>query len=188
MSLAVTTSTIVLTAWLTPALQANTITGSIGFNSLGPVTLIGGTDLASATSFSLTDPVVSTDSGTYGVVPTQTPVTFNGFEFNPAVASVTPLWTFTYNGLTYTFDATSVSSYYNSVLQQWDIGGSGVAMVTGYASQTGTWNVNLSQSGATVVFDSSAGVPATAADSGSTLLLLGGGFVGMAGIGRKFKC
>ena len=119
-----------------------------------------------------------------------TPITFNGFEFNPPVASVTPLWTFTVGSINYSFDATSVMSSFNSTLDEWDIGGNGIAMVTGYSATAGTWNVNLSQSGASVVFDSSAaGAPVTggAPDGGTTLLMLGGAFVGLAAVGRMRK-
>jgi hypothetical protein len=175
---------------LAPAVQANEISGSIGFGSLG-VNLMGGTDLASASSFSLNSPFITTETGVYLGVPILTPVVFGGFQFNPPVSSVTPLWSFSVGtgpgAIDYSFDATSVSSYFNSALDEWDIGGRGIAMVTGYTATPGTWNVNLSQSGASVVFDSSsAGIPG-APDGGSTLLLLGGGLVCVAGAARKLK-
>jgi hypothetical protein len=167
-----------------PAAQANEISGSIGFGSLG-VTLAGGTNLATSKSFSLSDPFVTTETGVYSAVPILTPVTFSGFQFNPPVSSVTPLWTFSIGNMEYSFDATTVSSYYDAPLNQWDIGGQGIAMVTGYTATPGTWNVNLSQSGASVVFDSSEGSTPSVPDGGSTLLLLGGGFVGLTGFARK---
>jgi hypothetical protein len=114
-----------------------------------------------------------------------TPVTFSGFQFNSSVVPSSPLWTFTIGATTYSYDATSISSSYNSALQQWDIGGTGVAMVTGYTPTDGTWNVNLSESGSTIVFDSSAAV--TAVPEASTLALMGSGIMFLAGIGRKLK-
>ena len=84
-------------------------------------------------------------------------VTFNGFTFNPAVASITPLWTFTYDGLTYSYDATSVVADFNASLDEWDIGGSGMAMITGFTSTPGTWTVNLSQTDASFAFDATSG-------------------------------
>jgi N-methylhydantoinase B/oxoprolinase/acetone carboxylase alpha subunit len=65
-----------------------------------------------------------------------------------------------------------------------------MAMVTGFTATPGTWNVNLSQSGASIVFDSTAAVTpvTTTPDGGSTLLMLGGGFLGLAGISRKRNC
>jgi hypothetical protein len=181
----ITAACISVAAWLTPAVQANEITGSIGFGSLGVT--INGSSLATASSFTVTSPFITTETGVYSGVPTLTSVTFNGFQFNPPVASVTPLWTFTVGGVTYTFDATSVSDSYNATLNEWDIGGSGMVMATGYDTTPGTWNVNLSQSGASIVFDSSAASTASIAvpDGGSTLLLLGGGFICVAGLARR---
>ena len=101
---------------------------------------------------------------------------------------MSPIWTFTVGATTYSFDATSVTSYYDAALGQWDIGGNGVAMVTGYSATDGTWNVNLSQSGASIVFDSSEASKASVPDNGSTLLLLGSGFMGLAGFARKLQC
>jgi hypothetical protein len=177
----------VLAALLAPALQATEITGSIGFGSLGVD--LNEPDLATASSFTLDSPFISTETGVYSGIAPLTPITFNGFEFNPPVASVTPLWTFDVGSTVYSFDATSVSSYYNDATRQWDIGGSGIAMITGYTATPGTWNLNLSQSGASIVFDStSAESPSQSApDNGSTLMLLGGGFIGLAGTARKLK-
>lgn len=182
-----TTASILVMAGATSNLQANEITGSIGFGSLG-VTVSGGSDISTASSFSVTDPFITTETGTYSGVPILTSVTFNGFQFNPPVSSVTPLWTFDAGGLTYTFDATSVSDSYDASTRQWDIGGAGIAMVTGYDATPGTWNVNLSQSGASIVFDSSASAaPTGVPDGGPTVMLLGGGFLGLAGFARKVK-
>jgi hypothetical protein len=168
---------------LTPNLHAQDITGSIGFGSLG-ASITGGS-FASATSFTPTDPFANAETGVYTGVPVMTPVTFSGFQFNSSVVPSSPLWTFTIGATTYSYDATSISSSYNSALQQWDIGGTGVAMVTGYTPTDGTWNVNLSESGSTIVFDSSAAV--TAVPEASTLALMGSGIMFLAGIGRKLK-
>jgi hypothetical protein len=184
--LTITATATMLAALMAPALQATELTGSIGFGSLG-VTVTGGSDLATASSFTLNSPFISTETGVYTGVAPLTPVTFNGFEFNPPVASVNPLWTFSVGGINYSFDATSVTSSFNSTLDEWDIGGDGIAMATGYDATPSTWNLNLSQSGATIVFDSSAVSVPTVPDGGSTLILLGGGCVGLAGFARKLK-
>jgi hypothetical protein len=192
--LALTATAVTLSALLAPALQANDITGSIGFGSLG-VNITGGTDLQSAKSFTLNSPFITTETGVYSGVPVLSPVTFNGFQFNPPVSSVTPLWTFDVgtgaSTIAYSFDATSVISSYNATTREWDIGGNGIAMVTGFSATPGIWDVNLSESGASIVFDSSAavspgqhGIP----DGGSTLMLLGSGCLGLAGFARKFNC
>jgi hypothetical protein len=169
-----------------PSAKANEISGSIGFGSLG-VSIVGAS-LATATSFTVTDPFITTETGVYSGAPLLTPIVFNGFQFSPPVASVTPLWSFNVGVVNYSFDATSMSSFYDASLRQWDIGGSGLAMVTGYSATPGTWNVNLSQSGASIVFDSSAAAIPGVPDGGSTLLLLGGGFIGLAKFGRKLVC
>jgi hypothetical protein len=180
-----TTATILAAALLTPALRANEITGSIGFGSLG--VSITGANLATASSFTVNNPFITTETGVYSGVPLLTTVTFNGFQFNPPVASVTPLWTFNVGLTTYSFDATSVTNFYDATLRQWDIGGNGIAMVTGFSATPGTWNVNLSQSGDSIVFDSSAAASPVVPDGGSTLLWLGGGLVGLAGFSRKLN-
>jgi hypothetical protein len=178
-----------MAALLASALQATEITGSIGFGSLG-VTL-NEPDLATASSFTLNSPSISTEQGVYTAVPLLTSITFNGFTFNPPVASVTPLWSFNVGSTTYSFDATSVTSSFNPTTDQWDIGGDGIAMVTGFTATPGVWNVNLSQSGVSVVFDSSAAVSPQqenglgVSDKSSTLILMGGCFLGLAVATRK---
>lgn len=189
LTLTLTMAALTLTlACFSPQAEANEITGSIGFGSLG-VNIFGGTDLASASSFSVDSPFITTETGIYSGVPLLTSITFNGFQFNPPVGSVTPLWTFDQGGISYSFDATSVTASYNATLRQWDIGGDGIAMATGYTATEGTWNVNLSQSGASVVFDSSAAsAPAPSVpDGGSTILFMGGAMIGLAEFARRVR-
>ena len=166
-----------------PLAKANMITGSVGFGALG--VSINTSTLATASTFSLTSPFVTTESGSYAV-PEFTSVAFTGFSFNQAVSSVTPLWTFTVGGITYSFDATSVSSLYDATHRQWDISGSGIAMITGFDATPGSWTVNLSQTGAALVFDASeaSNVPLVP-DSGSSVALLGGALLGLSFVARK---
>src|SRR5271165_7172706 len=90
-----------------PSARANSINGSLAFSALGVT--VNNADLADATSFTVTAPYVADNPvGTYAVVPALTSVVFNGFTFNPPVASVSPLWMFDYKGVAYSFDATSV--------------------------------------------------------------------------------
>ena len=170
-----------------PSAQANFITGSIGFGASGVT--IDSVNLSTATTFSVANPFTTTESGTYASVPLETSVTFNGFTFNPPAASVDPLWTFDIGTTAYSFDATSVTSSYNSILRQWDIGGKGIAMVTGFSDTPGEWNVNLSQTGASFVFDASEGsLPPSVPDGGSTVAMLGGAVLGLAAFSRKLGC
>jgi hypothetical protein len=168
-----------------PGANANQITGSIGFGASGVT--INSPNLASASSFEVSDPFTTVETGTYAAVPMFDSVTFNGFVFNPPVASVIPLWTFDIGSTVYGFDATSVTSTWDAALNEWDIGGQGMALITGYTPTAGTWNVNLSQSGASFVFDSSAATPAVP-DGGSTMAFLGTIILGMGAFGRKFYC
>jgi hypothetical protein len=177
-----------------PSAKANTITGSIAFSSLG-VTVADANNpadvsLSDATTFSVVSPYVANNPlGAYSAVPALTDVTFNGFTFNPPVASITTLWTFDYNGLVYSFDATSVSADYNASINEWDIGGTGEAMITGYTTTYGTWTVNLSQTDASFAFDATAGASGVAVpDGGSGVALLGSAFLGLSVFGRKFCC
>ncbi|MGD1084758.1 MAG: VPDSG-CTERM sorting domain-containing protein [Verrucomicrobiota bacterium] len=174
-----------------PGAKANsipTITGSIGFGASGVT--INTPDLASATSFAVSGPFVTISHGTYSAVPEfYSDVTFNGFTFHPPVGSITPLWTFDIGSTVYSFDATTDSSTWNPSLDSWEIGGDGIAMITGYAPTLGTWNVNLSETRASFVFDSSAGASGVAVpDGGSTMALLGGGLLGLGLFSRKFCC
>jgi hypothetical protein len=166
-----------------PSARANAMTGSIGFEASGVD--VNSPNLATATTFTVVSPTTFEETGAYLAVPNSTAVSFTSFVFNPPVASVTPLWTFELgpagDQIHYAFDVTSVTAYFNSALDEWDIGGNGIAMITGYSDTEGTWNLNLSQSGASFVFDSSAaanGIPVTQnstglRDGGSTLVLLG---------------
>ncbi|MGD1084759.1 MAG: VPDSG-CTERM sorting domain-containing protein [Verrucomicrobiota bacterium] len=173
-----------------PGAKANpipTITGSIGFGASGVT--INSPTLATATSFAVSAPFVTTRDGTYSAVPMfYSDVTFNGFTFHPPVGSITPLWTFQIGSTVYSFDATTDSSFWNPGLDSWEIGGDGIAMITGYAPSLGTWNVNLSETDASFVFDSSAGASGVAVpDGGSTMALLGGGLLGLGLFSRKFS-
>jgi len=177
-----------------PSAKATPINGSLAFSVLGVT--VDSPNLADATTFSVTGTFIAMNpTGTYSTVPVFTSVTFNGFTFNPAVASVTPLWTFTLGPLgdqtVYSFDATSVEADYNASIREWDIGGTGLAMITGYTTTVGSWTVNLSQTDASFAFDATSGSHApltTVPDWGSGLAVLGSAFLGLGAFSRKFCC
>jgi len=55
------------------------------------------------------------------------------YSFNPSQNTVTPLWKFTTGGVTYSFDATTLTAIFNPTADEWDISGLGDALITGAA-------------------------------------------------------
>jgi roadblock/LC7 domain-containing protein len=162
---------IVSVALIASAKALPSITGDINFD--GVATTNTG-NLATATSFTTITgvSVVPVEDGTYTGT-TGAGATFTPFSFT--AAAVTPLWTFTWGGITYSFDATSITivtqkkGFLN--LQGW-----GWANATGYASTEGSWSITDTGTKSTVTFGSAATVP----DSGATALLIGLGLAGIA--------
>jgi hypothetical protein len=176
-----------------PSAKAHSITGSIVFGAASVT--VNNVNLADATTFVLTHPFTTTESGTYAPVPTFTTVTFNSFAFNPRTVgeTVTPLWTFDVgpqaDPTVYSFNATSITTdFYNSAAREWVISGAGDAFVTGYSETPGIWNVNLSQSGATFGFDATSAAIATVPDGGSTVAFLGSAFIAVGAVRRRICC
>jgi hypothetical protein len=172
--------------------SANQFTGSIAFSSSGVTT--DNPSLQSATTFGLTGAFTTQTTGEYsllGIVDFQ-PVTFNGFRFNPPVASVLPLWSLTIGTTVASFDATTVTSLWDTTVGggEWVITGRGMASITGFTDTPGTWTVNLSDSGnRSIAFDATADAnPRGVPDGGSTMTLLGGAIMGLSMLARKFAC
>ncbi len=167
------------------AAQAVSIGGSIQF--LGSATMNGG-----QTGFvSFHDqfggglgPTVQTVTGSYGAVTIGTTAAWTPFTFNPPTASVTPLWSFSLNSTTYSFDATSMNVTWVNA-NTLNIQGTGIAHITGFQDTVGTWTVTSTGSGTTFTFGAltqSGDVP----DGGTTVLLLGGALSGLALLRKRF--
>jgi hypothetical protein len=159
--------------------KADPIQGTINFD--GVATLNGSANGlgTAATAFStITNVIVApgSQSGDYSVVPdAYSPVTFKAFSFD--AAGVTPLWTFAFDGLTYSFDATSVSVIANVPADSITLYGTGEASITGFTDSFGTWDMTVSGNGSTnFTFGDANTVP----DKGTTALLIG---LGLAGVG-----
>jgi hypothetical protein len=155
----------------------------------GAIALSGGgqtdndVDLTVATKFNALGPgIVNTGTGDYSGVPTflSSPVvTFTPFTF--LTVPVVPLWTFDYNGKTYSFDATSMTK--NADVHMITFAGLGIAHITGFEDTIGEWSFtaqHLGEPGAFSFSTSAATVPEPL-----TLILLGSGLLGLAGLRRK---
>lgn len=133
------------------------IEGSLSFAGVpvlnGPVG--SATAITSFSSAVVTSSQPGSFAGLGGVV-----AVWSSFPFAPAVAPVVPLWTLSTNGLTYSFDATSVQLDFQNT-NFIDIHGSGIAHVTGYADTPGTWSIGISQIGSNSTFAAFTSVSAT---------------------------
>jgi hypothetical protein len=180
------------------------ISGSISF--IGNATTDGRNDIQAATEFTSISAKVESDSGDYALVPSVagpthgvTTLTSSGvmnvmtdYSFNPSQNTVTPLWKFTAGGITYSFDATTLTAVFNSSADAWDISGSGDAFITGggtdYSETPGTWSATVSGSKTSFNFGSAEDPPTpdpTVPDGGVTVALLGVALVGLHGLRRK---
>ena len=157
--------------------KAAPISGSINFDGVA-TTDTGNLSAATAFTSIYGTAVVAGETGNYSAIPTVTPVTFTPFSFT--AGGVTPLWTLTYGGLVYSFDATSI--HVNAQNANFlNISGTGIANITGMTSTSGVWSITDTSVGGGPIFtfggDSAvSGVP----DSGTTALLI---VLGFAGIG-----
>jgi VPDSG-CTERM motif len=166
------------------------ISGTVSFSGTATT---DSANLATATQFtSFQDVFVGAPSallgdyaGTSGAA-----VTMKPFTFNPAGAStpVTPLWTFVSGGKTYSFDLSVVHEDFASptgIL----LSGMGTAHITGELDTTGQWDFSGQTLGVdTFTFSSTTQVPTpttSVPDGGSTALLLGASFCGIALLQRK---
>jgi VPDSG-CTERM motif len=167
--------------------QAVPISGGISFG--GGFTPNTG-DLNTATSLSFgtfPDIFVTSVSGSYSSVPTgafsppsltQNPVTFDPFNL-----PITPLWSFTYLGVTYSFDLLS-GFIFDRGTDTLTLIGSGLLMISGggYDPTAASWILTANQAAGTFSFSSSNGaVP----DGGMTVVMLGLALCGIGMIRRK---
>ncbi len=126
----------------------------------GQISFVGGANIDNAVPNATTftsfigpsgsgDPVVQggMESGAYGSVPGGTDVAFTApFTFSPAPVSPFQLWTFTINNTTtYSFDVTSVTTdsqqIFGGSIAFLNVGGDGLAYITGYAATPATWSI-----------------------------------------------
>jgi len=112
-------------------------------------------------------------------------VTFTPFSFDPRILPIAPLWTFDFEGKTYSFEATGLTISDGRSADLISMYGSGIAYITGYDATPGDWSVSANRSGTTASFSSSAGV--NAVPEPASMLLFGTGLLGIGYARRKFK-
>ena len=157
------------------------------------ISFAGGTtpdnyNFTSATKFVSFNNVVVTSpapTGAYAPIPVNTAASWNGFSWLTPFSAVKPLWAVSYQGVNYTFDASTVTilqQLANSIALQ----GTGTAHITGQADAAGTWVLTANSQGSTASFSASASRSGgTSVPEPSALILLGSGLVAAVGFGRK---
>ena len=161
--------------------EAAPITGSITFSGgLAAMDFTTGTSI-DMTSALVDCAVLNTCGGSYAVLNGQIikdpTLTYNDFTFDPLPGPYVPLWSFTFGGLTYSFDllTATVDSRSDTGIV---LSGTGTAHITGFDDTPSIWSFSANQTGV-YSFSSTNAVPTP--DGASTLLLLGGGLVTAAG-------
>jgi hypothetical protein len=156
------------------------ISGSISFNG-APIfdssPISGATEITGYDSSFIT---VNQRSGDYTVLPDLLPVTFYPFVFSPPDQTVSPLWSFDYDGRTYSAWVTSMVASFNAVTNIWNFGGSGYLSITGFENTAAEWNFSAGQIGDSHYFGSAAAaLPSSVPDSGATMMMLAAGLGSM---------
>lgn len=160
--------------------QASLITGGISFS--GDYALNG--PAATATAFSsFSNVVVQSGSLDFSAIPINTSATFTAFTFSPP-SDVTPLWTVTFGGKTYSLNATGSTMAFvreSGLIPAIDVTGLGTILATGFDPTPGAYKITAQTGAGTFSFSASS----IALPEPTTLILLGSGLLGLALTGAK---
>jgi len=172
-------------ALLATSVQAVPITG--GVSMAGGYTVVGSLASGPVSFSSFNNVIVTSGSGTYLGIPAGTAVpTYNSFSAQPSSAPVTPLWSFTYLGVLYSFDLNSmvITSRGTDINGNpfLNLSGNGTLHVTGLTDTAGSWIFTANAASATFSFSSSNGA---LPDGGTTAVLLGSALA-MLGMARRY--
>lgn len=161
--------------------QAHAVSGSIEFGGSVTVSKVTKKGITTTTvTFSNPWHVIA-DDGDYASVPTATATTFKTIKYTGTgtsatlTAPVTPQWTFTFNGRTYSFDLTSLI---DAVISSTSMSSAGNGTATiGTDSSPAVWAIQ--GNGKNFKFTLSSSTTTALPDGGSAVALLG---IALAGI------
>jgi hypothetical protein len=134
-------------------------------------------------------PVVmgGSQTGIYSFVPAGTSVNWFSFDFGSPLAANTILWSFQVNGITCSFEATSVTIAQRGP-RSLNILVNGIARMDGYEDTEGVWKIVAVGGNSTVTFGAAtriSGVPTYAPDTGSSIWMFMLAIFGLALAGFK---
>lgn len=169
--------------------QAYAFSGSIEFGGSAKVSKATKKGVTT-TTVTFTNPWrVIADDGAYAGVPAATSATFKTVKYTGTGTSavltgpVTPQWTFTYLGVTYSFDLTALTNAVTSSTSM-VLAGTGTASIGGVTSPA-VWA--LQGTGSKFTFKFSSSTTTAVPDGGSAVALIGIALVGVAVLRRKLK-
>jgi len=167
---------------------ASPITGSISFNGTPNFDDSPLSDATEIISYNSAHIAFIQQTGDYASLPNLLSVTFSPFMFAPPDQTVSPLWSFEHDGLTYSGSVTSMISSFDANSNIWNYGGGMVLSITGYDDTLADWNFSAGRIGDSFFFGSAAAaldVPPSVPDNSGTTMMLALGLGCAVLVGRS---